>query len=92
VPLTDVVPRMLLVHGIEDDTVPFTSTVDAAAIVRSCGVRGCEECYVPDIGHQDVVMQLMLGGVVRDLVMGWLERTEEADAGGAGLVGLRSRL
>ena len=31
-------PSILLVHGIEDDVVPFTSTAEVASIIRSCGI------------------------------------------------------
>lgn len=69
-------PPCLLAHGIEDDTVPFTSTAEAARILRSCGVTNCQEVYLePPTGHQDVVMQLMLGGNVQDTVLAWLAAT-----------------
>jgi hypothetical protein len=66
-------PRALLVHGVEDATVPFPTTADAARLLRSCG-GGCEEVYLASTGHQDVIMHLMLGGPARDAVLEWLLR------------------
>lgn len=65
-------PPCLLVHGIEDSTVPFTATSEAARIIRSCGVTECDETYLSEAGHEDTVMQLMLGGKTRDDVIHWL--------------------
>jgi hypothetical protein len=65
-------PPILLVHGIEDSTVPFTATSDAARTLRSCGLEVCDEVYLEETGHQDVIMHFMLGGVARDVVMDWL--------------------
>ena len=67
-------PKMALIHGMEDDTVPFTATAEAAHVLRSCGLTRCQEFYIPQAGHQDTVMQLMLGGRTREAVMEWLTR------------------
>jgi len=67
-------PRTLLVHGIEDDVVPFTSTSEAARILRSCGITSIEEHYATKIGHQDVIVEFMLGGKVPIAVMEWLQK------------------
>ncbi len=72
-------PRTLFVHGIEDDTVPFTATSEAARILRSCGIDYCDEFYAPLTGHQDAVMQLMLGGRVKDFIRGWLEHNQDPE-------------
>ena len=61
-------PPMLLVHGVEDHVVPFTSTSEAARIIKSCGAM-CKEYYVPKTDHADVVMHFMLGGKSKDFVM-----------------------
>lgn len=65
-------PDILLLHGVEDSTVPFTSTSEAAKILRSCGVVNCQEQYLV-CGHPDVVLELMLGGQTRTVVMNWLK-------------------
>ena len=67
-------PPVLLVHGIEDSTVPSTATSDAGRILRSSGVERCEEMYLEETGHQEVVMHFMLGGPAKDLTMDWLLR------------------
>mmetsp|Transcript_14134 Transcript_14134/g.26511 ORF Transcript_14134/g.26511 Transcript_14134/m.26511 type:complete len:474 (-) Transcript_14134:1587-3008(-) len=68
-------PKVLLLHGVDDTTVPFTSTSEAAKILRSCGVCHCHEYYTV-CGHADIVMQLMLGGETREIVMKWLNDEE----------------
>lgn len=70
--MMELIPPMLLVHGMEDDTVPFTSTSEAARIIKSCGARQCSEYYISKTGHSDVVMQFMLGGRSPDIVIDWL--------------------
>ena len=65
-------PPILLVHGIEDPVVPFTATSDAGRILRSCGLKRCDEMYLEETSHQDVIMHFMLGGLARDLVFDWL--------------------
>lgn len=73
--------RILLLHAIEDDTVPFTSTAEAARVLRSCGVTQVEELYVgPGTGHQDTVMQLMLGGPTQEAVMAWMLKDVSSSA------------
>lgn len=67
-------PRTLLVHGIEDDVVPFTSTSECARVLRSCGIMALEEYYVPKTGHKGVVIQFMLGGQVPITTMEWLQK------------------
>jgi hypothetical protein len=72
-PVQSLIPRTLLLHGIEDSTVPFTSSAEAARILRSCGVTDCDEAYVAQTGHQDTVMHFILGGKSRELVIEWLK-------------------
>jgi acetyl esterase/lipase len=67
-------PNTLLVHGCHDSTVPFFSTSEAASILRSCGVEVCQEYYMI-CGHPDVVIELMLGGKTRKIVLDWLQDT-----------------
>jgi acetyl esterase/lipase len=68
-------PSVLLVHAIEDETVPFTATAEAARVLRLCGVPQCQELYLgPGIGHQDTVMQLMSGGPAREAVLAWMKK------------------
>ena len=72
-------PRMLFVHGIDDSTVPFTATAEAARILRSSGVLRLDEVYVAKIGHQDTVMEIMMGGKTLDAVMDWLQQDAFSD-------------
>jgi pimeloyl-ACP methyl ester carboxylesterase len=64
-------PLLVLIHGIEDDTVPFTATAEAGRILRSCGAL-CQEIYITETRHQDMVMQIMLGGKTLDAVIDWI--------------------
>lgn len=67
--------EMLLLHSIEDETVPFTSTAEAARVLRSCGVTQCQELYVgPGTAHSDTVLQLMRGGPTREAVLAWMRQ------------------
>jgi acetyl esterase/lipase len=75
--LDNFLPKMLLIHGIEDDTVPFTSTGEAAHILRACGITKCDEIYLPETGHQDAVMHVMLGGRTRNAILDWLEHPKK---------------
>lgn len=72
-------PPCLLVHGIEDSTVPFTATSEAARIIRSCGVTECDEEYLSETGHQETVMELILGGKTRDAVMDWFSKDQRQE-------------
>ena len=65
-------PRILFVHGIEDTTVPFTATADAARSLQCYGLVHCNEVYLGKCGHQDVIMQFMLGGAAPEIVMDYL--------------------
>lgn len=69
-------PQFLLVHGMEDSTVPFTATSDAAVTFRSCGVERCDELYIGQTGHQETIMHFMFGGKTKDAVLKWLQNRE----------------
>jgi acetyl esterase/lipase len=70
--LDQMMPPILLVHGIEDTTVPFTATSDAARQLRACGVSHCNEIYLERTSHQDVILHFMMGGAAKELVLDWL--------------------
>ena len=69
-------PPMLLIHGADDETVPFTSTAEAAKVLRACGVQSCSEVYIPETAHQDVVVQCMMGGPAFEAILAWMDRLE----------------
>lgn len=77
--LDNILPRMVLVHGIEDDVVPFTSTAEAASLLRSCGVTKCEEIYLSKTGHNECVVELMMGGKTQAIILDWLETPATAE-------------
>ena len=72
-----ILPRMLLVHGVEDTTVPFTATSDCSKLLRACGVSRCEELYLGKTGHEHTVMHFMMGGKTKDAVMEWLLKKDD---------------
>ena len=95
--LQQMTPPMLLVHGIEDATVPFTATSDAARILRSCGLKYCDEIYLERTSHQDVIMHFMLqDGSAMDVVFDWLlgrkRRQKSTGREGGKRIELQSRL
>ena len=75
--MMELIPPMLLVHGVKDDTVPFTSTSEAARILKSCGARQCSEYYMSKTGHADIIMHFMLGGRSPGVVIDWLLKNPE---------------
>ncbi|KAL7473703.1 hypothetical protein ACHAXS_014211 [Conticribra weissflogii] len=75
--LQHLAPKMLLIHGIEDGTVPFTATSDAARQLRSCGLENCYDVYLDKTGHQEVIMHFMLGGMAQEIVWEFLLETCE---------------
>jgi acetyl esterase/lipase len=71
-------PRILLAHGVEDTTVPFTATAELAHVLRDCGITGVDQLYLARTGHQDAVLQLMLGGLTLDRIITWVETVAKA--------------
>jgi len=94
--MQEITPPMLLVHGIEDSTVPFTATSDAGRKLRSCGLTGLDEIYLEKTEHQDVIMHFMMGGSAMDAVFDWLReqrrRQNVIGQGNGRKVKLQSRL
>jgi hypothetical protein len=84
-------PTSLFIHGIEDETVPFTATSEICRVLRSVGLGDkCSERYIPSTGHQDAVVQLMLGGRVQTAVQEWLTGKQKTKDTGRNL--FRSKL
>jgi predicted esterase len=77
--LDQLLPRVGLFHGIEDDTVPFTATAEAARVLRACGLTRVQEFYVIETGHQDMIMQVMLGGRSQDATVEWIRNLTTSD-------------
>lgn len=72
--VNDICPRMALIHGDQDDTVPLSSTRQAAHLLSEGGIAKCDDMYLAETGHSETVIELMLGGKTRDLVMDWLQK------------------
>lgn len=69
-------PRMLLLHGMKDTTVPFSSTAECARMLRSCGVTRYSEQYLGNADHGQTVLDLMRGGQTLDCVKSFLQDCE----------------
>ena len=65
-------PRIAMIHGMQDDTVPFTATREAAKFLNLSGITKCDEMYLTDKGHSDTVFDFMFGGKTQTAVMNWL--------------------
>lgn len=83
-------PSILLVHGMEDTTVPFTATAEMARRLVACGLAP-QQLYLAKTGHQDTVLQMMLGGLTYQKVIAWLASHPSSSRISAA-AGMRSRL
>lgn len=72
--LSHSLPPMTLVHGMIDTTVPVSSTEEAAMVLQSTGVATCETVCVKDTGHEETIMEVMLGGQVQDVLAGMIQQ------------------
>lgn len=86
--------KIFLVHGAEDTVVPFTSTGEAARLLKQSLWGGftnnsgtnvtIDECYFPKTGHEDTVVDLMMlgghKGPVTRTVLEWLLKGNGQDA------------
>ena len=66
-------PPMVLVHGMEDDTVPYSASKEAGRVLRASGITQCSEIYERDAGHEEAIMQVMIGGPVQDIIIDLLK-------------------
>ena len=67
-------PPTTLIHGMNDETVPSSSTKVAAQLINSTGVAVCKEIYVDDLGHEETIVQVMFGGPVQDILTNLLQQ------------------
>jgi acetyl esterase/lipase len=51
-------PPVLLVHGSDDTTVPYTSTLAMAGALRAAGCRDVEDVVLLEKGHADFMLEL----------------------------------
>ena len=90
--LDNILPQIVLLHGIEDDVVPFTSTAEAASLLRSCGVMKLREIYFAKTAHNECVTQIMMGGIVRDALMDCLQNSSKSTTSKMADLVIQSRL
>lgn len=71
-------PDTLIVHGQNDTTVPVESPLrfyQALSNAFQSSEGRVELEVLADVGHADVITQLMFGGVARDTVLRWMTET-----------------
>lgn len=73
--LKDSFPSMTFIHGLDDATVPNSSTERAVQQLSSAGVSNCNGIYLKGTGHEEAVLQLMLGGETQDVVVNCLRQS-----------------
>jgi acetyl esterase/lipase len=64
-------PPTLLLHGVCDSTVPYTSSVQFYDTIASTNPTNRLH-LLPDTEHAEPVLQLMFGGPTRAVVMNWI--------------------
>lgn len=75
---SELLPKMLLIHGTLDDTVPYTSTTELCQeLHKGIDDKPSEKqrfkiLILPEVGHADTVVQFMMGGETRESVLNWL--------------------
>lgn len=78
-------PKMLFLHGALDDTAPYTSSLEfiqelhKGIIDQDAEKERFEALILPEVGHVDAIMQLMVGGETRDRVLRWLSAETKSD-------------
>jgi acetyl esterase/lipase len=65
-------PATLLLHGVCDSTVPYTSSVQFFDRIASTTHPRNRLHLLPDTEHAETVLQLMFGGPTRDVIMDWI--------------------
>jgi len=71
-------PPTLLVHGADDNVVPYTSALEFYDALQHCeSDQNCTLSILPSTEHAETVIQLMVGGETQDVVLEWLERQQQ---------------
>lgn len=55
-------PNIFILHGVKDDTVPFTSSRKGAKLMRAWGLSSIYDEYLHDVDHTGIVFDIMFGG------------------------------
>ena len=78
-------PSMLFLHGVLDNVVPYTATLELilgihkAIIDQPTEKERFQTLISPNIGHGETLFELMMGGETRDQVLSWV--TVQTDLG-----------
>jgi len=56
------IPKLFLLHGVDDDTVPFTSSRKAAKLMKAWGLSSIDDIYLHEVDHTSLLFDLMFGG------------------------------
>lgn len=71
------IPKMAFVHGLEDDTVPYTSTTKLVNELTNSSktysqIPFCQGFLLQNVGHADTILHFILGGPTEYIVLRWL--------------------
>jgi acetyl esterase/lipase len=78
-------PSTLFIHGTTDTTVPYTSSWNMSLAMqhllgddtKTTEERQCHLEILPNVGHVDPILHLMVGGTTRDVVLNWMVQQEQ---------------
>ena len=76
-------PSILIVHGGNDTTVPYTTAVNLTKALYKNNPEhfskagSCRLELLPTTGHADTVIDLMMGGPTQDVVLDWMEGQQQ---------------
>lgn len=68
--LDEHLPDIALVHGTDDNVVRYTQSIEIVDSIRSSlkAPERCRAVILKGVGHADTVLDLMIGGVTRDVL------------------------
>ena len=62
-------PKIFILHGLEDDTVPFTSSRKGAKLMRAWGLTSIYDAYLHDVDHTGIIFDIMFGGKSKNTII-----------------------
>jgi len=73
------IPSMLFLHGIEDDTVPYSATVELMKklIPSSKTIHKIQAKLLEDVNHTDTINHFVYGGPSLDISLDWIENSKK---------------
>ena len=69
------IPKILLIHGMDDDTAPFTSTSDLYFTLKEKSNSSnidISQFIMEKTGHVETLTELIFGGKSKDIIINWI--------------------